>query len=67
MEKFPKWLINIVIVLIAILWAVSIVVNMYDHNYPIPGQLQLAMSAVLSALIGNQYFFASKKKDGQDK
>lgn len=66
MNGWPKWLIYSIVALVAILWAASVIINMEDRSYPIPGQLQIAFSAVLTALLGNQYFAKLREKQKKD-
>lgn len=66
MDNLPKWLVYSIIVSVSLVWLSSIFYNMFDHTYIIPGQVQLAMTAIITAVFGNQIMSrASKKmKDG---
>jgi hypothetical protein len=45
---------NLVILVVVLLWAASIVTNMMDHTFQVPGTVQLIMTAVAAYLFGKQ-------------
>lgn len=58
---------DVLLAVVIVAWTGSVVLNMYDRSFKIPGTVEAAMAAVVGYLLGSKFLKGSKNGDQEKK